>query len=308
MNPIPKRLFYKYLFKVLWRMFKKQIICLGVGIVLITVGIIGLTSNHKDSKKSDKLYDDITASYTSVEEKKEAEEPKKTKKKTKTSTEVSVEMEGEDLPEEEVEVEEPTYAYADYEGEWYEWLSVDFEGLRKVNRDVVGWIFFENNSISYPILAGGDNTEYLRTSMTHEKATAGSIFIDCENEIDFNDPHTLIYGHNMKNNTMFGPLKNYYKDDSYYDGHRYFQILTKDKAYRYEIVAYKNVADNDPIYRVLDRDRSDFDAFAQNQVLGGSMIESPLEISSDDYVVTLSTCNNSGDARFVVCAVRIDEH
>lgn len=299
--------------KVIWKRCKKQIICLTIGLALLITGIVGFSSSRKEYKQNDEFYETITDSYTSIERKRPTESTNESKKnKAKAEEGQSALAEGNTVSENEGINEEAsediTYESTNFEGEWFEWINVDFKGLKKVNRDIIGWIFFENEDISYPVLAGGDNNEYLRTNMTHDSATAGSIFIDCENEIDFNDAHTIIYGHNMKDLSMFGKLKYYYKDAGYYDNHKYFQIITKDKVLRYEIVSYKQVVDNDSIYYVIGSDRTGFNSFAKNQILGGSMIESPIEITDDEYIITLSTCSTSGDERFVVSAVRIDEH
>ena len=112
---------------------------------------------------------------------------------------------------------------------WYDDIDIDFAGLRSENPDVVGWIYFENEDISYPVMYSGDNSYYLRKTFKREHATAGSIFLEGSNKTDFSDCHTIIYGHNMKNLSMFGKLKYYNRDENYYDSHQYFQILVDGK-------------------------------------------------------------------------------
>ena len=87
---------------------------------------------------------------------------------------------------------------------WYDDIDIDFTGLRSENPDVVGWIYFENEDISYPVMYSGDNSYYLRKTFKREHATAGSIFLEGSNKTDFSDCHTIIDGHNMKNLSMFG--------------------------------------------------------------------------------------------------------
>lgn len=188
---------------------------------------------------------------------------------------------------------------------WYEMITVDMEGLQKVNPDIVGWLYFENEDISYPILNSGDNDTYLRTNYLGESANAGSIFMDGSNAPDFSDAHTLIYGHNMKDLTMFGRLKYYKTDESYYEDHQYFQIITKNDCYRYRIISCKDVTDTDDIYMIYRDGNNDFCNFVNHAVTAGSYIVPPCTVSDEDHIVTLSTCSN-GDNRFVVSAIRDD--
>ena len=125
---------------------------------------------------------------------------------------------------------------------WYHDIDVDFAGLKEQNEDIVGWIYFEDEeSISYPLLYSGDDY-YLRRNYLKEEETAGSIYIDGNNSPDLDDAHTLIYGHNMRNLSMFGKLKFYKTEEDYFENHRHFQLITETGVYRYEIFAYKDVS------------------------------------------------------------------
>ena len=131
-------------------------------------------------------------------------------------------------------------------------VSVDFDSLRSINEDVIGWIYVEAlDGVSYPVVKGTDNDQYLH--MTYEKNYnfAGTIFIDYENKADFSDCNTLVYGHNMKNGTMFGQLKNFSKDDSAYNKSKYFWIFTPEKTYRYEIISAYTTAVNSDTYTLF---------------------------------------------------------
>lgn len=121
-------------------------------------------------------------------------------------------------------------------------VSVDFDSLRSINEDVIGWIYMEAlPEISYPVVQGEDNNFYLHQTYEKNYNFAGTIFIDYENKRDFSDCNTLVYGHNMKNGSMFGMLKKYRADETLYNASKYFWILTPEKDYRYEIIAaYRN--------------------------------------------------------------------
>jgi sortase B len=185
-------------------------------------------------------------------------------------------------------------------------IDVDIEALKMVNPDDVAWIYFENEDISYPVLYSGDDTTYLRTAYTGEHAQAGSIFIEGANSKDFSDAHTIVYGHNMNDLSMFGKLK-WYKKKDYFPLHRYFQIITEKKNYRYEIFAYKEVEPSSDIYTVFKDGNDEFEAFVKEKLLKGSLIKNDIELDRKDHILTLSTCGNDSSVRFVVSAVRIEE-
>ena len=113
--------------------------------------------------------------------------------------------------------------------------SIDWDKLMQQNADIYGWIQFETlEQINYPIVHSGDNDYYLHHTIYHTENSAGSIFIEANNRTDFSDMNTFIYGHNMKNGSMFGLLR-YYKEESYYKGNEYFWIYTPQGNYRYKI-------------------------------------------------------------------------
>ncbi len=186
-------------------------------------------------------------------------------------------------------------------------LDIDFESLRKINTDVIGWIYVEAlDGVSYPVVKGKDNDEYLH--MTYEKNYnfAGTIFIDYENKPDFSDCNTLVYGHNMKNGTMFGQLKNFSKDDSAYNKSKYFWIFTPEKIYRYEIIsAYTTAVDSDT-YTLFKGPGQEFVDYMNKIVSYSDIKTTPGELSVEDKIVTLSTCTGNESTRYVVQGKRVD--
>ena len=192
---------------------------------------------------------------------------------------------------------------------WYHDIDVDFAGLKEQNEDIVGWIYFEDEeSISYPLLYSGDDY-YLRRNYLKEEETAGSIYIDGNNSPDLDDAHTLIYGHNMRNLSMFGKLKFYKTEEDYFENHRYFQLITENGAYRYEIFAYKDVGTlTGGIYTTWKYVDEDFKDFVENTICQGSYVDADIDVDDETHIVTLSTCSYDSDVRFTVSAVRIDEH
>lgn len=192
---------------------------------------------------------------------------------------------------------------------WYHDIDVDFAGLKEQNEDIVGWIYFEDEeSISYPLLYSGDDY-YLRRNYLKEEETAGSIYIDGNNSPDLDDAHTLIYGHNMRNLSMFGKLKFYKTEEDYFENHRYFQLITETGAYRYEIFAYKDVGTlTGGIYTTWKYVDDDFKGFVENTICQGSYVDANIDVDDETHIVTLSTCSYDSVVRFTVSAVRVDEH
>lgn len=192
---------------------------------------------------------------------------------------------------------------------WYHDIDVDFAGLRKQNEDIVGWIYFEDEeSISYPLLYSGDDY-YLRRNYLKEEETAGSIYIDGNNNPDLSNAHTLIYGHNMRNLSMFGKLKFYKTEEDYFENHRYFQLITETGAYRYKVFAYKDVTTlTGGIYTTWKYVDDDFRDFVENTICQGSYVDADIDVDDETHIVTLSTCSYDSDVRFTVSAVRVDEH
>ena len=186
-------------------------------------------------------------------------------------------------------------------------MDIDFDSLRSINTDVIGWIYVEAlDGVSYPVVRGTDNDQYLH--MTYEKNYnfAGTIFIDYENKADFSDCNTLVYGHNMKNGTMFGQLKNFSKDDSAYNKSKYFWIFTPEKTYRYEIISAYTTAVNSDTYTLFKGPGQEFVDYMNKIVSYSDVKTTPGESGVDDKIVTLSTCTGNESTRYVVQGKRVD--
>lgn len=175
--------------------------------------------------------------------------------------------------------------------------------LKEDNEEVIGWITFDNMKLSYPIMQGKDNEYYLNHTFSGEVNSAGSIFMEAANAADFEDMHTIIYGHNMKNLSMFGQLKKY-KTEEFYDEHQYFTIYTEEHVYRYQIFAYYDIAETGDVYMVGFGPDEEYKTFI-NKMLRRSYYDTGVEVSEQDKVITLSTCSTEGN-RFVLNAKRIE--
>lgn len=189
---------------------------------------------------------------------------------------------------------------------WYEDVEIDMESLRQINPDIIGWILFDNiETISYPLLYSGDDTAYLKTDIHGNASSSGCIFMEGANNPDLSDYHTIIYGHNMKNGSMFGSLKAY-KKEGFYEQNQYFTIYLKDMAYRYQIFAYRDVPDTHSVYTVGFAPNETYQEFIDD-IYANSYLDTGVEVSVKDRIVTLSTCSAERE-RFVIHAVKVEEH
>lgn len=184
-------------------------------------------------------------------------------------------------------------------------VSVDIEGLSAVSPDSIGWIHMPNSGISYPLLQGDNNQEYVRTAYDGSYSLAGSIFVDYRVSGDFRDLNTVIYGHNMQSDVMFSALHSY-EDAAYADANPYFFILTEDGYLRYE-VCYAFTTESDS--SVYDYDFSAQGSYqAHLDMLRACSLYDRGVVTEQTPIVTLSTCTGVvASQRFVVvgrlCAI-----
>lgn len=196
---------------------------------------------------------------------------------------------------------------AQYLGPWYQMISVDLEGVQKVNPEVVAWIYQEGGDrINYPVLYSGDNEKYLRTTMNGKESTAGSLFLEGANQPDWNDSHSIIYGHNMRNLSMFGCLKYYQNIEGYYEEHPYFQLFLEDEIRRYEVFGFEVINPDSFVCSIPFAPGEKFQTFV-SKLKDLSVYQTGVEVSGEDKVITLSTCYQHTQ-RFVVHAVLVDTY
>ena len=176
-------------------------------------------------------------------------------------------------------------------------IEVDFDALREINGHTIGWIYSEGTPIDYPVVKGVDNAFYLDHTFTGRPGSAGTIFIDKSNQGDFSDANTAIYGHHMRNGSMFASLDKYRKQ-AYYDEHPVIYLYTPTGDYAIELFsAY--VRDASPLPHNFESPE-DFLAYAE-KIKALSDFKSDVMVGADDRIVTLVTCNyNYDDARYVV--------
>lgn len=187
-------------------------------------------------------------------------------------------------------------------------FKVDFKKLQAINKDVVAWIRFDKpEKISYPVVKGTDNDKYLKTTVEGKKNSAGAIFMDANNAGDFSDKNTFIYGHNMKNGSMFGKLRKY-KSADFYKENPYFYIYTPDgKEVKYQVFAVCIVEDTSESYKKVYADDAEYLKYLQ-YIKSISRYDTGVEVTADSQIVSLSTCTNVTETqRLLVHGVKVGE-
>lgn len=187
-------------------------------------------------------------------------------------------------------------------------FRVDFDKLLSINKEVVGWIRFENPSkISYPIVQAEDNDKYLTHTVEGKKNSSGSIFIDANSTADFSDRNTFIYGHNMKNGSMFGQLRKY-KSYDFYKENPYFYIYTPSgEEIKYQIYAVSIVEDTSESYNKYYTNDDDYLNYLK-YIKSISRYDTGVEVTAQSQLVSLSTCTNVTETqRLLVHGVRVAE-
>ena len=167
-------------------------------------------------------------------------------------------------------------------------IAVDFDGLREVNPDVVGWIFCPDTVINYPVLQGEDDELYLHHSYNGEFNASGSIFVEAENRRDFIDSNTIIYGHHMNDNSMFATLDRW-QEQAYYEEHPVMWLLTPEQDYKIELFSAYNISAYSDTYVVYQGPSPAFTEYLKLAAIY-STFHSDTELDPDGQYVLLSTC------------------
>ena len=185
---------------------------------------------------------------------------------------------------------------------------VNFSELKRQNPDIYAWINIPGTVVDYPILRrDGDNGYYLNHTVEGKTSIYGSIYTEDYNDKDFADFNTLIYGHNMKNGTMFGGLKKY-RDKAFFDQNCYINIYMPGRIMKYQIFA-AYVWDDRHILLSLDFSKEDIRSAYIDMIFSirkmNANINRELKVTEEDKIITLSTCTSNENERFLVQGVLI---
>ncbi|MCI8590607.1 MAG: class B sortase [Clostridiales bacterium] len=179
-------------------------------------------------------------------------------------------------------------------------FRIRWQELLETNPDVLAWIYIPGTHINYPVLQGKTSDEYLRRDLYRNYLIAGSIFVDSHNAKPFEDYNTVIYGHNMQNETMFSELRDYTKKD-FAQAHQKVLIYRPDgTCLTYTIISFHKVHEaDDEIYNTDVLDRTAF----LNRLREQNQLQSVIDEENIASIITLSTCTNGNqEERYVLHA------
>lgn len=176
----------------------------------------------------------------------------------------------------------------------YEPLSIDFTALRKINPDITAWLDIPGTDISYPVVQGSDNSYYLAHTFKKAANSAGCIFMDSRNTAPAADTNTVLYGHNMKNGSMFGTLRKF-RERSFWEIHPDFYLYLADGVtYRCVITAGFDMGAEAASFPVSFKE-GEKEVYL-SEVSSRRWYDTGIVAEEDTPLITLITCHSTGRA------------
>lgn len=177
---------------------------------------------------------------------------------------------------------------------------IDFQLLKEANEDTIAYIKVNNTNIDYIIVKGEDNSYYLKHNFEKKWNVAGWIFADYHNKFDETDKNIIIYGHNTKDGSMFGTLKNTISEEWYENEDNYKIVLvTEKKTYYYRVFSTYTIKPEDYYINTEFKNNDEFDEFIK-KLKSRSIYDYKVEVSGKDKILTLSSCIGDGTKRVVL--------
>lgn len=176
--------------------------------------------------------------------------------------------------------------------------EIDLNALKEINAEIVGWMNIEGTRVDYPVVKTNDNETYLTKNFQKEDSISGCLFMDCRNDGRWTSLVTIVYGHNMKDGSMFGSLKKYTSYD-YYKAHPVIKLYTFYGIKEYAIISAFITDKNDPVYQFEITGTKEYDTYLKD-------IKSKVHYDTPDYDINkrtliLSTCHGK-ENRFILVA------
>ena len=180
-------------------------------------------------------------------------------------------------------------------------IKVDFDKLKKENKDVIGWLYCEDTKVNYAIVwREGDNEYYLDHLFNGEQNEKGTVFADKRNKTPFEEWNTVLYGHNMKDDSMFGIIDEYGQQE-FYDEHPIMYIITPEKDYKVEICCSFLTGLESTTFEFPRTEGNP--AKTIDDIEKYSYIDTGIVPTLEDKLVSFSTCYEEEDHRYVVIGV-----
>ncbi|MCI2048076.1 MAG: class B sortase [Faecalibacterium sp.] len=184
-------------------------------------------------------------------------------------------------------------------------LHIDFAALQGEYPDIAGWLAVDGTAISYPVVKGEDNNYYLHRYLDGTASAGGSIFLDCR--CDFFDSYAIVYGHNMKDRSMFGSLREFKKAAFYPKTGGGLTLYTPEQSQRYVIFAVCVLAPDDAAF--TPPTDTDTRAALLSRLCAAALYDTGVSVSAQDTVLMLSTCTGKdGAQRLCVFAKETEEN
>ena len=293
----------------------RQRIAFAMGVILFVSSGSALFYANNVYNKGEKIYEQVSEVYVTeapelmlADENSESDGIIEKTVEDESTEDIAPESDNtEEVSSEDENALEENYEEALIPRKEWDTLDVDLGTMESEYPETVGWLYFEDGSISYPIMQSDDNEKYLSTGYTGDELRTGAIFLDYRSDKNFTDSNSIIYGHNMKDGSMFGSLKRYKNESGFYADHQFFQIITPEKKYRYQVFAYMDVPGDYIVYDLTGEDSKDFIKDLE-MVRRKSYIGSDIEVDESQKIVTLSTCTYKDTLRFIVLGVLVDEN
>ena len=189
---------------------------------------------------------------------------------------------------------------------------IDFASLQQSNPDIYAWLTIPGTEVNYPLVQNQDDTFYLTRNSEGKMSEAGALFSESKyNDSTFDDPVTIIYGHNMRDGTMFGSLQKIYSNENSFSQHRDMFVYLPDSTLHFQIFAAVPCDNFHILYNYHFNNKREFNAFI-NTVLRArtvdTVLDSQVSVSAQDHLLILSTClQGNRQRRFLVAAKLKDE-
>lgn len=165
-----------------------------------------------------------------------------------------------------------------------------FVELQAINPDVFGWLNVYGTNIDYPLLQGEDNSKYVNTNVDGEYSLIGALFLDYRNKPDFSDFNSIIYGHHMAEDKMFGDIADF-ADRDFFDSHRYGSLFYEGKTHGIEFFTFLEVDAYDELYTPAVEGEENRQGYLE-QIMEQAVYTRDLPVGTSDHLVLLSTCTS----------------
>lgn len=261
-------------------LYKILLIVFAIGLA-VCIGIV--IRNAVVKNKAEKQLEELAAGSTEAPQESEAAETE-----TETENDILAEL-GIEVPEK----------------------NLDWEELAKTNEDIYAWIHIPGTQVDYPVLQNEkDENYYLDHNLDGSSGYPGCIYTHTLNSKEFTDPNTILYGHNMKNGSMFGCLHDF-EDNAFFEENRYIYVYTPEKTLVYEIFTASEFSDAHLMFAYDWSTTDGFEQFVEDVTSVRDMnahVKDGMEVTAGNHLITLSTCiNGKPQKRWLVTGVLVND-